>query len=247
VAVTGGDTSSGVRIRHLPVTRRARVAVLGSPGPAVQELWIVLHGYRQLAPYFIRRFADLAGPERMVVAPEALNRFYLDDDPGRHGPESRVGATWMTREDRETEIRDYVDYLDTLHETLAAELPGRVRTVGLGFSQGVHTLARWGALGRSRAHTLVFWGEVLPPDLDLEAGRAAFSGVRLVSVQGRKDAHLTPELLARQEEQLRTAGHGMEVHWHPGGHRLEAETLQAVLQELEGGRGTGEDPESSAP
>lgn len=237
--MTEGDASAAVVIRHVPVTRRARVAVLGRPGPGVEELWMVLHGYRQLAPYFIRRFAGLAGPERMVVAPEALNRFYLDDAPGRHGPESRVGATWMTREDRENEIRDYVDYLDTLHETLLAELPGTVRTVGLGFSQGVHTLARWGALGRSRAHTLVFWGEVLPQDLDLAAASSALSGVRLVSVQGREDAHLTPELLARQDEQLQHMGHPMTVHWHPGGHRLETEALRRVVQKLQDGVGEG--------
>lgn len=223
----------GPRLHHLAVTRRARYAVLGEPGPEVRELWIVLHGYRQLAARFLRRFRGLAGAERLLVAPEALNRFYLDDAPGRHGPESRVGATWMTREDRDAEILDYVEYLDRLHARVAGGLGSDVRTVGLGFSQGCHTLARWAALGRTDFEALVFWGEVLPPDLDLEAAREGFGTARLLSVQGREDAHLTPELLARQDRQMGSVGRPLELHWHEGGHRLEAETLATVAGLLE--------------
>jgi predicted esterase len=218
----------GPRLHHLAVTRRARYAVLGEPGSEVRELWIVLHGYRQLAARFLRRFGSLAGPERLFVAPEALNRFYLDDAPGRHGPESRVGATWMTREDRDAEIQDYVEYLDRLRDRVGEGLEADVRTVGLGFSQGCHTLARWAALGRTDFHALVFWGEVLPPDLDLEAARAGFGTARLLSVQGRADAHLTPELLARQDRQMEVVGRPLELHWHEGGHRLEGPTLARV-------------------
>ncbi|MEJ2541857.1 MAG: phospholipase [Gemmatimonadota bacterium] len=216
------------------MTRRARYARLGEASPSVRELWIVLHGYRQLAGRFIRRFDAVAAPDRMVVAPEALNRFYLDDGPGRHGPESRVGATWMTREDRESEILDYVDYLDRLHHHLRGSLARDVRTVGLGFSQGTHTLARWAALGRARLDTLIFWGEVLPPDLDLDAARAGFGDARLLSVQGREDGHLTPALLERQERQMSTLGRSLPVHWHPGGHRLERHALERVVDLLAG-------------
>ena len=228
------DGPPGPRLEHIQVTRRARYAVWGEAGPGVEELWVVLHGYRQLAARFGRRFAALAGPGRLVVAPEALNRFYLDDAPGRHGPESRVGATWMTREDREAEIRDYVDYLDRLHHQTVRELAPGVRTVGLGFSQGCHTLARWAARGEAAFHTLIFWGEVLPPDLDLEAARSGFGEARLLSVQGRGDTHLTPELLARQERQLDALGRTLPIHWHSGGHRLEAPVLAEVVRALEG-------------
>lgn len=230
-----GDPRAPATVAHIPVTRSARYALWGEPGPEVRELWIVLHGYRQLAERFGRRFASLAGPRRLVVAPEALNRFYLDDAPGRHGPESRVGATWMTREDRQTEIRDYVAYLDRLHAHVARSLPGGVRTVGLGFSQGCHTLARWAALGEIDFHALVFWGEVLPPDLELAAAGRGFGRARVVSVQGREDHHLTPELLARQEAQFADMGVPFRTHWHPGGHRLPEEFLPEVVALLDRG------------
>ena len=219
-------------LHHLSVPRSARYALLGAPGPGVSELWMVLHGYRQLAHRFIRRFGGLASPARLVAAPEALNRFYVEDAPGRHGPASRVGGTWMTREDREAEIRDYVGYLDRLHNHLQGDLPAPAPTVVLGFSQGCHTAARWTAYGAVRPRAVILWGEVLPGDLDMDRAGAAWEGVRLVSVQGREDAHITPELMGAQEEQAGRAGVALEVRWHEGGHGLDRELLLELAREL---------------
>ena len=47
-------------------------------GTGVREVWFVLHGFGQLSPYFIRHFGVLADGTRLIVAPEALNRFYLE-------------------------------------------------------------------------------------------------------------------------------------------------------------------------
>ncbi|MDE3054320.1 MAG: phospholipase, partial [Gemmatimonadota bacterium] len=83
---------------HLRVRRTARFHSLGEFGPGVREIWIACHGYGQLAGRFLRHFRAAAHPERLIVAPEALSRFYLDNALP-HGPDARVGATWMTRED----------------------------------------------------------------------------------------------------------------------------------------------------
>ncbi len=99
--------------RHIRVTRTARVQLLGNPGPLVGEIWFGCHGYGQLASDLARQLEVLHAPDRLVVVPEALSRFYLDP-LDRRASERRVGATWMTREDREAEISDYVSYLDTL-------------------------------------------------------------------------------------------------------------------------------------
>jgi predicted esterase len=193
---------------------------------------VVLHGYRQLAPQFIRRFRDLSRPWRLIVAPEALNRFYVGDPSGRHGEESRVGGTWMTREDREVEISDYVRYLDLLLRHVEGGLPAPVSVVGLGFSQGCHTVARWAAYGTSALRGMVLWGEVLPPDLDLDRARDRYASMRIVSVQGRQDVHVTPALLERQSGQVERMGVTLEERWHPLGHLLEPETLRSVAAEL---------------
>lgn len=229
----------GATLHHLEVPRSARYALLGQPGPHVREVWVVLHGYRQLGPRFIRRFARVARPWRLICAPDALNRFYVGDAPGRHGPDAQVGGTWMTREDRVTEIGDYVRYLDLLHAHLQGLLPEPVPTVALGFSQGCHTLARWAGYGTARPATVVLWGETLPPDLDLSRARAGFAGARLWSVQGREDTHITADLLSREEAQMAEMGVSVERRWHPLGHVVEPETLDALAEDLSGDVGNG--------
>jgi predicted esterase len=129
---------------RIEVRRTARLATIGEPGPSVREVWIACHGFGQLAPRFARRLLAIASPDRYIVAPEALNRYYLQGSSGSD-PTARIGATWMTREDREYEIADYVAYLDRVHETIFRQVPADARVIALGFSQGVATIARWAA------------------------------------------------------------------------------------------------------
>src|SRR5205807_2003043 len=121
--------------RHIRVPRAARVYEVGTPGPRTHEIWIACHGYGQLAAPFANALEPLNDGSRLILAPEALSRFYLDDPLKQHGPTSPIGASWMTREDREHEIIDYVEYLDLVASTARSELAGRdVRVIALGFS-----------------------------------------------------------------------------------------------------------------
>ena len=108
--------------RHIRVARAARYYTLGSAGRHLREVWLVCHGYRQLARRFLPRFAGLDDGTRMIVAPEGLSRFYLRDSASRHGEEVPVGATWMTREDRENEITDYVAFLNGVMDEVMDEV-----------------------------------------------------------------------------------------------------------------------------
>lgn len=192
---------------------------------------MVLHGYRQLARFFIERFTSLATRDRRIVAPEGLSRFYLDEAVGPHGPEHRVGATWMTREDREAEIRDYVRYLDGLHLRLRQDEPGTppVRLV-LGFSQGVHTAARWVASGGVTPGLLVLWGASLPEDLEMEGLVEGMQGGEVVLVRGEAD-RLHPSVVQdRDEGLLREAGVKVRSVRHPGGHRVDAGVLDGLVR-----------------
>ena len=216
--------------RHLEVTRTARYWILGEEVERPRQLWIVLHGYQQLARRFLRRFEPLADGSRRVVAPEALSRFYTDQAPGRHGPGSEVGASWMTREERDAEIADYVRYLDRLAgvvlDTGAACEP---HLTVLGFSQGVATAARWSVLGHTRPHRLVLWGDFLPPDLDAEQAREAWAGTEVLLVRGERDGVLgDPRLAAVEEALLAAAAPGARTVRYSGGHDIDQATLSAV-------------------
>lgn len=213
-------------LHHLEVTRTARYWVLGGEIVAPAELWIVLHGYQQLARRFLRRFEPVADGTRRIVAPEALSRFYTDQAPGRHGPASEVGASWMTREEREVEIADYVRYLDRLaHEVLN---PG-VRLTVLGFSQGVATAARWSVLGRTRPHRLILWGDFVPPDLGAPSAGRAWEGTEVVLVRGDRDGVLAnPRLADGEAAWLAQVGAEVRTVRYPGGHDIDQPTLQAL-------------------
>jgi predicted esterase len=211
--------------RFLEVPRTARYWIEGAAGEgeadAVRDVWFLLHGYGQLARDILEAAAPLAGPGRLVVAPEALSRFY-PTGPG-------VGASWMTREDRQHEIRDYVRYLDAVaDEVLAAAAfspPPRVHL--LGFSQGAATAARWAASGRIRPATLVLWGGAPPVDLN-EGARRRLSGMRVRLIHGTRDRLVGPDALAGSAAGLREGGADVSIETFEGGHRLDATVLAAL-------------------
>ena len=208
---------------HLTVPRSARYYTLGEPGPAVRQVWIVCHGYGQLAGRFVRHFEPLEDASRLIVAPEGLSRFYLDA-AGRE----RVGATWMTREDRLTDIADYLRYLDALHATLFRQIDrGAVDLAVLGFSQGVATAARWVAHG-ARVERLVAWGGVLPPELDFAGLAGVFAHTRLTIVYGITDDYITPKIAAQEEARLQSARVPFDVRTFQGGHEIQPAALRAL-------------------
>jgi len=211
---------------HLVVRRTARVASLGDLEGAA-ELWIVLHGYGQLSADFIAPFGAIAGATRAVVAPEALNRFYRDRE-SKDGHAGRpVGATWMTREDRESEIEDYIAYLDAVADRWGG---GRPLTV-LGFSQGVSTLLRWVARGRTAAARVVAWAGELPPDVDFVAHRHRFPASGLELVMGSVDEYHGWINLDGVKQRLEGAAMPYRLHVFDGGHRLDRRTLLALAGE----------------
>ena len=222
---------------HLRVTRTARYSVLGEPRDGVRELWFVCHGYGQLASDFLRQFEPLDDGSRMMVAPEALSRFYLTEGAGSR-PDARVGARWMTKEDRLAEIEDQGRYLDAVHADVSARCPGPLPLHVLGFSQGVATAARWLARGRVRARSLVLWAGTLPPELALDA-RSGLRELDLTLVAGTRDQFATPELVRRQEEALRTAGMPFALRRFEGGHRLDDDVLADVMRRASSGARPG--------
>jgi predicted esterase len=205
---------------HLRTARTARYYTVGGEGPGRASIWFVLHGYGQLAGPFIRYFADLASAERLIVAPEAMNRFYLIgiDKPAAERP---VGATWMTREDRDSEIADYVEYLDTLHDEVTAASAGPTgRLVVLGFSQGAATATRWVTHGRARIDRLVLWGGLIPPDTNLANGHASLRHVPLTIVVGERDHYISAAALADEAARLDAARIPFELIKFDGGHAI---------------------------
>lgn len=188
---------------------------------------MVLHGFGQLAADFLLPFAAIAGPTRAIVAPEALNKFYHVSRATGQREGQRVGATWMTREDRDAEIADYVTYLDGVAETFGR---GRPLTV-LGFSQGVSTLMRWIVRGAHPVARVIVWAGEIPADVDLVAHRARFPAAGVEVVIGSVDEYATWINLEGMQERFADAAIPVGVRIFDGGHRLDRETLLSLVSQ----------------
>lgn len=211
---------------HLTVPRTARYYSLGTASESIKDLWIVCHGYGQLARYFLRHFQVLDNGATLVVAPEALSRFYLDGFSGR------VGATWMTKEDRLSEIDDQAAYLNLLLKEQLKQVPEDVRVTVLGFSQGGATVSRWIATEKPQIHRLILWAASFPEDIDFTTSKAAFEDLPVGMVYGTQDEFITPEALDRKKQLMAQLNIVPAVHTFDGGHTIHGETLQLIDESL---------------
>ena len=202
------------------VQRTARYHMLGAPETA-KEIWVVVHGYGQLARFFLNRFEGMQ-QDRCIVAPEGLNRFYLDAE------HSRVGATWMTREDRANEIQDHVEYLDTLVEQITRMAKPGTPVNALGFSQGVATVARWSLRGTTPIARMVCWAGGLPAELDHTALQA-WRHLPVDLVLGDQDEFAKPSDLEAMALKLQGAGVPHKTHRFAGKHLLEPVLLERLI------------------
>ncbi len=217
---------------HLTVSKTARYVLLGELTDEVTEVWFVCHGFGQLARSFVREFLPVARPSRVIVAPEALSRFYLGEVTGATSATARIGATWMTREDRLSEIADYVGYLDALYRRIFESIRReQTRVTALGFSQGVATVSRWAALGAARIDRLVLWGGRLPDEFIAPEHVIPMRRMRLVAVVGQDDPHVT--LGAQRVERARFDSLGLSgIEWltFDGGHTLDPRILETLTK-----------------
>ncbi|MCZ6856742.1 MAG: phospholipase [Gemmatimonadetes bacterium] len=210
----------GLEEHQLKIERTARYATLGDGHKPLSQVWFVCHGYGQLAREFIRHFEILDDETRLIVAPEALSRFYRD------GTQSEIGASWMTREARLNEIDDYVGYLDALYTHVFERIErDSVEVFILGFSQGVATAARWVAHGTVHAEHLILWASLVPPEFQSREGFRRLRALQLTLVRGSQDSYLSNAHLEEQRSRLEHHGVTAREMAFEGGHRLDRETL----------------------
>ncbi len=209
---------------------KARYYTLGQLGPSTKSVWFVLHGYGQLAAYFIKKFGTLTDSNTYVIAPEGLSRFYVDplqSTPTRRGASDRVGATWMTKENRLTDIENYLTYLNSLYHNLS--LPGSVPVTILGFSQGAATVSRWVTGGKIAFDRMILWSGIFPPDMDFESAKETLRGKKIVLVHGTEDPFLNDSQYQSMEMISTKLEIFPQVITFKGGHEIDETTLKQLV------------------
>lgn len=210
---------------EIKVERTAVYHTLGTLGPDTRYIWLLLHGYGQTAEDFLERFRELDDGSHFLIAPEGLSRFYWE------GFRGKPVASWMTRLHRDSEIADYIGYLDQLWTEIFSGYNGSARRMLLGFSQGVATASRWlhGGSGGRIDQFFALAGEIAR-EIDLDAADSPLRSTRISYLYGNADPFLEHAAVQLYQERLRTSG--LEIDWRvfEGKHGVNQACLAAIRE-----------------
>lgn len=216
---------SAATSRFIPATVHGHYLVAAPEDPG-RLLLVGFHGYGEDAAMQLERLQRLPGAETAVlVSVQALHPFY-------RGRSEAVGASWMTRFDRERAIEDNIAYAGSVVRQAAAEH----RTRGLvyaGFSQGVAMAFRAAARVGVPCDGVIACGGDVPPELrDAEA--TVWTGMRVLVGRGARDEWYTQEKLDADLELLRRGGAVVDAVVFDGGHEWNEAFSLAAGQVLAG-------------
>ncbi len=209
------------------VTYRQQSNFLTSQPPtgSEKEIWLVLHGYGQLAEFFLRKFRPFFNHSRLFVAPEGINRSY------REGFSGRVGANWMTKHHRENDIVNGMNYLNAVVDKVLIPFNIMPEINVLGFSQGAASVSRWVIQSRYAVEKMVLWGGGLAIDLDRDQLKEKAKNLHLILATGDNDPLITPEKMKEHLEHIGTlALQKFSNFTYAGGHDLDELLLRQILE-----------------
>lgn len=229
-------TIGEVQIRERQTSRTARYVMLGAEPAKVRRVWIALHGYGMLASRFVRPFQGVIPSDTCVVAPEALSRFYLEMPRADGGHMQRIGAAWLTKESRETEIVDAHRWLDLVHDEVLNEVSdasGAKPLLGiLAFSQGVATAMRWIASSAVRPQQFVAWAGSLAQDVDRPGLIQKLRQSELVLVTGDQDQFASEGYRRATLGAVQSLGIPYRALSFEGTHELNVPLLSTLLTDF---------------
>lgn len=205
--------------------RTARYFLSDEPSSHHRYLCYVLHGHGHLPQYFLRKFAAAERSDILFVAPEGLHRYYLQGNSGR------VGASWMTKEERLQDIEDYCQMLDLLAEKTHHLQPFEKRAI-LGFSQGVATACRWKVNSRFQFDELINWAGAFPPDLNYDKAFEDLENIPVHLVLGKQDEFISQAMFDEHCHFLQKQKIKFKTHFFQGKHEIETAMLKKILQEV---------------
>ncbi len=209
--------------QYLPFKAQGRYAILGSLSSDTSKVLFVFHGQGQLARYFIQKFKPLITQGYTVIAPEGLHHYYLQGFSGR------VGASWMTSENRLVAIANYISFLDRAYQDVKRKASPSVKLHLLGFSQGTATASRWIEQSKFDFEQLILWGGALPPDLNKEKILGRMKNNKLIQVIGKKDPYMNTDKINELKGLVNNYQLFSDYRMYEGGHDIEATVLNELF------------------
>ena len=132
----------------LPFTtpRTARYLSLGEAGPAIEQVWVCLHGHGQPLAELAALLRNLDTPACLLLLPEALSRYDQPVDANAAGiadEAPRTDAAWFAAETLLPDLADLTTYLDALAAQVLTACPLDVPMTVLGYGHGAAAACRW--------------------------------------------------------------------------------------------------------
>ena len=214
--------------KTLQIEKKARYFQLGNPGNDTSIVWVVLHGYGMLSEFFIQKFKKLENKNTLILAPEALNRFYIDTNYGR------VGASWMTKDERQDDIKENIKYLNSLMDQIIKEIGhNRFKINVLGFSQGGATACRWLFKSGLKFENLIMWAGDIPKDTLTEHNRLKWNDMNTHLVMGKKDELINEEMKAKFLKLVTDYKLDYKLTLYDGDHRIFPDVLMELIKSFD--------------
>ncbi|WP_420315939.1 alpha/beta hydrolase [Ekhidna sp.] len=205
---------------HIDISIKASFYTLNDLTDQTERVWLVFHGYGQLAEFFIKKFESLDPNKNFIIAPQGLSKYYLD------GVYGRVGASWMTKEDRLTEIENQYSYIDSVLDQFDL---GNKELIYFGFSQGTATMGRYAAHAKIPFSKMIIWAGTFPPDTNPEDWKYLTGEEEIKYYTSREDIYFKEEMIGNQNKVLSaTLNRSPELNWYDGGHKVISELLTEI-------------------
>lgn len=184
----------------------------------IKTVWFVIHGYAQLARDFIKEFEFLSNSSTLIIAPEGLSKFYFRD---------KIVASWMTKEDRENEINDYVNYLNKILNQIENKFDLTSAKFNLlGFSQGVHTAARFFINSNFYFNNLLLCSSNFPKDVDFIRLKQKLKKSKMFYLYGDEDKSISLKSFKESINLLEEKQIPFEIISFHGGHIIDEQSLK---------------------
>ncbi len=209
--------------QNISFKTQGRYAILGELSSNTKSILFVFHGQGQLSKFFIQKFKALTSQGFTIIAPEGLHNYYLEGIAGR------VGASWMTSENRLVAIANYISFLNNVLQDVKRKSSPSVKLHLLGFSQGTATVSRWVEQSNFNFEQLILWGGALPPDLNKELIFSRMKGKPLLQVVGNNDPYITPEHKKEIDKRIKKYKLSVSINYYKGGHEIEPNILLELL------------------
>ena len=182
-----------------------------------KTVWLVFHGIGYLSRYFLKYFKHLNPEENYIIAPQAQSKYYLN------GEYRHIGASWLTRENTEEEIKNMVNYLDAVFE---AEGLSEIENLNIfGYSQGVSVATRFVARRKINCNNLIMHSGKVPQELKSE-DFSFLTKTNFSFIYGTEDKYLESGIISVEKDRLNEIfPQNLQILTFEGGHEVNTRLI----------------------